>query len=372
MRDALTHVATNITRAWGRSAAFAAAAFLAAGLLAFGVTQASSSQDRITGDFDSLAATRLQVTTPIRGLADPILTRPQMTAIEHIRGVVAVAWVTSRDVSLAADPRTPTSTRLWTVYENPAALGLTLDNTTSQLTAGLYLGGASDLARAGLPRFSHVFVGGTPVILDGTVTSSPVLPDLLQAALLVRPATEPDLSTSGELVVQVHPGWANYVGDRLATQIAPGNESSVLVAYPPEPANLRDSVTGSVSTLVLLVSAALLVVGALAVTVGTFFRVMAERRLLGLYRAIGASRVFVSGTIVLEAAITGTIGGLTGTLAGVAAAAVWALVSETALSIPGGLLALGVLASLVANTLGSLLPAVKAVREPPLAAIRAR
>jgi len=372
IRDALTHAVVNIWRALGRSLAFAAAALLATGLLTFAVTDARSSQADVTGDFDALAATHLTVATPVRGLANPRLDATQIEAIRELRGVVGVAWLTVSEADVLDGDGKVGGSKVWSVAGDASALALEVDGRPAPtLTRALYLGGASDAGRAAT-RFERFVVGGTPLLLDGEVTRSPVLPDLTTSAVVVADGSTPDLSEPGALVVQVKPGWAGDVGRRLATQIAPGNERSVLVAYPPEPEDLRNSVTTTVGSLVWFASLALLVLGALAVAVATVFRVLSERRLLGLYRAIGASGGFVILSIVAEAALTGAVGGLAGAVVGVGAAAAKALATGTPLVVPWILLVGAVLCGFVANALGAFVPAWRSVREPPLSAIRSR
>jgi putative ABC transport system permease protein len=124
--------------------------------------------------------------------------------------------------------------------------------------------------------------------------------------------------------------------------------------------------------LVWAAAASIVVLGAAAVMVGTLFRVLAERRLLGMYRAIGASASFVIATLALEAGIVGVLGGAVGTVLGLGVAAARVLAAGTALHIPWLWVLLGASTGVVANTLGALVPALLAVREAPLTALRAR
>ena len=106
--------------------------------------------------------------------------------------------------------------------------------------------------------------------------------------------------------------------------------------------------------------------------IGMYFRVLSERRLLGLYSAIGASSGFVVATILVEAVIIGSLGSVLGDVVGLGAASARALIQGTPLAVPWVLVGAGVIAGLLTNALGALLPAVSTVREQPLRALRSR
>lgn len=372
-RDVVEHVAVTISRTPGRALGFGAAACAASALLTVGVTDAAGRQAEVHGAFDALAARVVQVTTPVRASPYEALGPAQLEAIRSIEGVTGLAWAERHDVAVASPGATAVPSRLWTIRGDLEVLGLEIaDGSAAGPTYGLLVGGGGPLADVGGRRFDHALVGGRRIVVDGTVTRSPVIPDLLDTAALVGPDTPLSLRSEGELAVAVRPGWAPVVAPRLATLLAPGRESSVLVRHPPEAGGLRADVLGSVGSLVYVTSAAILALGSAAVMVGTLFRVLAERRLLGLYRAIGGSSAFVVGTLVLEAGVVGASGSAVGTVLGLGVASARALVSGSALSVPWWWVGAGALVGLVTNSLGALVPALLTVREPPLAALRAR
>lgn len=352
--------------------AFGTAAFVAAVMLTLGLTDAASRQAEVTATFDALSAQTVQVTTPVRGSPYQDLGHEQIEAIRQLDGVTGVAWAASRTALVPTRAGGATSVRVWTVDGDVTVLGLEISGHQGSLTRTAMVGGAAQLGDLTPRRFEHVVVDGRSIVVGGTITRSPAIGSLLDSVVLAGDGTPPRISAEGELVVGVSPGWAPVVAPRLATILAPGHEISVLVRYPPEASNLRDGVLGSVDSLVYVTSAAILVLGAGAVMVGTFFRVLSERRLLGLYRAIGGSAGFVVLTITLEAAIVGTAGSLLGTVVGLGAASTRSLVDGSAFAVPWLLVGGGVVAGMVTNTLGAVLPAWWTVRESPLSAIRSR
>lgn len=372
-RDIVGHSLLTLRRTPGRAVAFGLAAFLASGLLAFGLTDAAGRQADVTGAFDALAAQRVQVTLPLRGTPYQNLSRVQLAAIRAIPGVTGVAWAERGDAFVLDSTGTVVSTRLWTLDGDLTLLGLQYaDTQQAEANRGLLIGGGSPLASSDDEPYQHAVVDGRRTIIGGTLVASAAIPDLLDTIAIAGTGKPPPLGGNGELVVGVQPGWATDVAPRLATVLAPGREASVLVRYPPEASELRQGVLGSVDSLVLVTSGAILALGAGAVMVGTFFRVLSERRLLGLYRAIGASSAFVVATILVEAVVIGSVGGLLGAVVGLGLCAARALAGDTPLVVPWTLVGIGVLAGLATNALGALLPALSTVREPPLRALRSR
>ncbi len=130
---------------------------------------------------------------------------------------------------------------------------------------------------------------------------------------------------------------------------------------------------------------ALLVFAAVALFVGwfiisnTFSILVAQRtRELALLRALGASRAQVLGSVLLEAALIGVFSSLVGLIAGIAlAGGAFALLNALGVDIPQTSLVIGADTAIAAVVVGlgvtavaALMPAVRATRVPPLAALR--
>ena len=131
---------------------------------------------------------------------------------------------------------------------------------------------------------------------------------------------------------------------------------------------------------------ALLAFGVIALFVGAFiifntFTITVAQRLreLGLLRTIGASRRQVMASVVGEAFVIGLVAGVVGLFAGYGFAALLVWVFDILL--PGGIpvasaqLSLGValtalLVGVVVSVVAALIPAVRASRVPPVAALR--
>ncbi len=130
---------------------------------------------------------------------------------------------------------------------------------------------------------------------------------------------------------------------------------------------------------------ALTIFGAIALLVGTFvisntFSILVAQRTkeLALLRALGASRAQVLGSVLLEASVVGAIAAVLGIGVGfLVAQGVTAGITASGAQLPNStlvvspttlLLSLGI--GLTVTLLASLLPALRATRVPPLAALR--
>lgn len=140
-----------------------------------------------------------------------------------------------------------------------------------------------------------------------------------------------------------------------------------------------EELSSDVSSGFSFVTTILSVFGGLALLVGifvisnTFSILVAQRtRELALLRAVGASRRQVLGSVLLEASIIGVVAAVLGLAAGVGLAAL----AFGAFDLPGSLVlqtdtvVSAVLIGVVITVLAAIVPAVRATRVPPLAALR--
>ena len=145
-----------------------------------------------------------------------------------------------------------------------------------------------------------------------------------------------------------------------------------------EQANELKDLFGFFSKILLTFAFIALFVGVFIIS-NTFGILVAQRtKELALLRAIGATRLQVLGSVLLEAAIIGVISAVLGFLAGVGlAAGALALLRSVGLDLPsasltitGGTAAFAIITGLVITAGSAFLPAIRATRVPPIAALR--
>lgn len=225
------------------------------------------------------------------------------------------------------------------------------------------------------PRLEPTIVGIFRYGTTGNLAGASIvafLPTEAQRILLA-----PDRFT--EIDVKADPGVSQ---EELRRRIAAAVGPDVTVKTGAE---VADQAAASVSEGLQFVNIFLLVFALVALFVGTFLilntfsMLVAQRtRELGLLRAVGATRRQVTASVLGEAAIVGTLGGATGLVFGLGlATGLKALFERLGLDLPTGGLVLqprtvvaSLLLGLVVTVAAAYLPARRASRVPPVAALR--
>jgi putative ABC transport system permease protein len=128
---------------------------------------------------------------------------------------------------------------------------------------------------------------------------------------------------------------------------------------------------GALNQLVPAVSGIALMLGAIGILTVMLISVRERTREIGLRRALGASRRNIKTQFVLESGMLGVAGGATGALAGLAASGIAAYFGGWPLVIAWDAAAIGAACSLILGLVIGLVPAVRAARLEPIAALRA-
>ena len=252
----------------------------------------------------------------------------------------------------------------------PAASDEVAVETKTLTKSGLKVGDRSTLVVAGTVQ--PVSIVGV-VSFDGGAGATIVAVD--RASALKWFAAD---GTVQQVTVQAEPGVSQeQLRQRVATQLPAGVGAITGEAYTAEQRKVIASGLGFVNTFLLVFAGVSLCVGAFIIA-NTFSMLVAQRtRELALLRAVGASRRQVVGVVLGEAAVVGLAGGALGLVAGLGlAAGLQAFLRTFGLDVSGGLpvnvrtivvsLALG----LVVTVVSAVLPALRAGRIAPVAAMR--
>ena len=168
------------------------------------------------------------------------------------------------------------------------------------------------------------------------------------------------------------------LASNLQRVLPPGTEAVTGAAAIKETQDTFQKTLSIFSKFFLIFAVVALVVGAYII-LNTFAITVAQRtRENGLFRALGASRRQVLGSVLIEAAVVGVIAALIGLALGVAVAAgLEALLSAFGLKLPSGSLVLNARTVVVSLLLGigvtlvaAVSPARKAAKVPPIAAMQ--
>ncbi|HEX5533428.1 MAG TPA: FtsX-like permease family protein [Actinomycetales bacterium] len=239
------------------------------------------------------------------------------------------------------------------------------------------------LEKAGLTLGDRTRVVVGPRVMDVSVVASVKFGALAGATLVLfdePTAVElfaPDGTTSA-FQVQAKPGVSQEALVKQVQPVLPPNAEAITGEAKTErdTAAMREAL-GFINTFLLVFAGISLIVGGFII-VNTFSMLLAQRtRELALLRAIGAGAGQVVRMVLAEAAAIGLIGGLVGLGAGVGlAAALQAAMSSFGLEVSGGLpvsartVIVSLLLGLVVTVVAAAVPAVRASRIAPVAAMR--
>ena len=98
--------------------------------------------------------------------------------------------------------------------------------------------------------------------------------------------------------------------------------------------------------------------------------VLERRSEIGLRRALGATKAQIRTQFLTESILLAVIGGVVGVVAGSVATAVYAGSKDWAVVIPAGAWSGGIASAILIGAFAGLMPAVRASRMPPTAALR--
>jgi putative ABC transport system permease protein len=200
-------------------------------------------------------------------------------------------------------------------------------------------------------------------------------PEINSAVLIGFPAAEHYLGLDGhpsEIYVRTTPGdpaVTTSVHSLLGYQARPENPSYVSVSQPSAALTAQADAKGALDTLFLGLGAVALLVGAIGVANIMVISVLERRSEIGLRRALGATRGQIRAQFLAEAILLSISGGAAGVVLGAAATAAYARVHGEPAVVPGEAWAGGLAAALIIGALAGILPAIRAARQSPTAAL---
>ena len=219
-----------------------------------------------------------------------------------------------------------------------------------------------------------IFIGDTAYTVIGIIDDTIRTPDLL-LAVIIPTTTEHRIINSEpdniEVIIDTQPGAAALIGRQAPLALRPQQPDRLTALVPPDPRTLRNNVESDVTSLYYALAALSLAVGTIAIANATLLNTIERRPEIGLRRALGAKRSHITRQIILEAAATGTIAGITGTalatlaVAGYAASRAWTTTMDPMVIVSAPLI------GLATGAAAGLVPALRASRIPPATTLRA-
>ena len=218
----------------------------------------------------------------------------------------------------------------------------------------------------------HVIIGDTQYLVIGILKPVPLAADLDVAALLGE--TQERLTES-----PVHPTTAymrvnedrdEEVRSLIARTIQPQSPTDVEVTRPSDALAAKQAADQAFTGLLVgLGSVALLVVG-IGVANTMVISVLEGHREIGLRRALDATRSHIRTQFLAEALLLSLLGGIAGVVLGLGVTAAFAVSKGWPVSVPPGVFAAGLAATVLIGAVAGLWPAVRAARTPPTEALQ--
>lgn len=218
-----------------------------------------------------------------------------------------------------------------------------------------------------------IFVSGKPLLIAGVVHGSGRLPQLGGAVIV--PA-ETALKHFGppqdgaSMLVTVAPGAAANVAEAMPTAVFPTTPDALRVTPPSETEANRRSVDSLLVNLGIGVAALASVIGAASIAITGTIGVSARTGELGLRRAIGGRPRDLLKQILFESALLGVAAGLIGTILGTAIVLLVSLVQGWVPVVSPLHIIVVPMAAIVVSALAGFIPAWRAGRIQPAAALR--
>jgi putative ABC transport system permease protein len=265
----------------------------------------------------------------------------------------------------------------------PAAVGTSLSQgrflnaaTSSQPVAVL---GAAAAQRLGIDRIwpgQRIWLtrpsGGIWVYVVGILRPAGLAPEIDSSILTGFPAARKYLGFDGhpsEVYLRARNNQVAAIDSLLGAEANPQNPSEVNVAQPSAALVAQADARAAFNTLFLGLGAIALLVGAIGVANIMVIAVLERRSEIGLRRALGATKAHIRTQFLAEAILLSLAGGTAGIAAGAAATAIYAHTKGWATVIPAQGWAGGLAAAILIGALAGLLPAIRASRLSPTAAL---
>lgn len=178
-----------------------------------------------------------------------------------------------------------------------------------------------------------------------------------------------DVTTT--MTVRTAPGAATVVADVIRLAVRPDAPQDLASSQVVDVTQLRTGVSTQLGRLAAWVGALLLALTVMLIGNAMTVSVMSRTSEIGLRRAMGASRARVAAIFWTEGALTGAVGGLTGSALAAVAVVVVAAVNGWTAAVSPVWVSLGPAVGLCAGVVSSLYPALRAAAIEPAQAVRA-
>ncbi|WP_350350313.1 ABC transporter permease [Microbacterium sp. A8/3-1] len=221
---------------------------------------------------------------------------------------------------------------------------------------------------------SQVWLGGRYFTVVGILERAPLAPELDTAALIGAGIAEELFGFDGSPTTIYERSADDAVDearDLLPRTVNPEAPNEVKVSRPSDALAAKNTIDQAFTGLLVGVGSIALLVGGIGVANTMVITVLERRREIGLRRAIGATRGHIRSQFLVEAVLLASLGGLGGSLIGWLITWIVATGNGWLVSIPPLVLVAGVVVTMFVGAIAGSIPAIRAARTSPTAALSA-
>ncbi|GIF23898.1 putative ABC transport system permease protein [Actinoplanes tereljensis] len=347
----------------------------------------ASSQADLLRTLSALGTNTLQA-TPVPDRNPPVLLPEDAPAmVARIGPVLTASAVANTHSVIRRNDRTDpadglglsvlaSKANLLTTLNGRVRVGRFLDATSESLP--MVVLGSVAATRLGLTGLPFSGTGPQVLIADqwctviGILDSVPLSPDIDRAALIGWDAARTLTHFDGHptvIYLQAEEDQIEAVSAVLPATIDPQKPSNVQVTRPSDALAAKRATESSFSALFLGLAAIALLVGGIGVANTMVISVLERRSEIGLRRALGAHRGQIRAQFITESVVLSALGGVAGTLLGIAATTGYAWYQSWPLVIPAGAALAGLAGALATGVVAGAYPAMRAARLMPTEAL---
>lgn len=344
----------------------------------------TSSEAKVQEKLASLGTNQLTVSAgkTVFGEAAP-LPSDAVEKLRRIDGVEAVGWI--------ATLKGPVIYRNSMINEGEtsgitvsASDGELLAATRAELAAGAGLNAATEqfpvvmLGATAAERLgvqtpgTQVWLGGRNFTVVGILKHVPLAPELDSMALIGGEIATDLFGFDGSpstIFERSSDETVESVRKLIPATVNPQAPNEVSVSRPSDALAAQHTIDQAFTGLLVGVGSIALLVGGIGVANTMVITVLERRREIGLRRSLGATRSHIRTQFLVEAVLLASYGGVVGTLLGVVITFVVARLNDWSLSIPPLVIVAGVVVTVVVGAIAGMLPAMRAARTSPTAAL---